>query len=200
MAPAAERKSFPRRRPVFLRHGARPGKRAAMARNLIASRSRAAQAGFSLVELMVVVLIISLLAAVAVPAFARIQRKAKTAALVNDLRVFAAAFDAYAQETGAWPPEAAVSVLPPLMNGRISTAAWSRITPIGGKYNWEYNRRHAGVRYRASLAVGAAIGAPFVVDAAQMLDIDRAIDDGELTTGNFISGTGAVPVFVISRR
>ena len=200
MAPAAERKSFPRRRPVFLRHGARPGKRAAMARNLIASRSRAAQAGFSLVELMVVVLIISLLAAVAVPAFARIQRKAKTAALVNDLRVFAAAFDAYAQETGAWPPEAAVSVLPPLMNGRISTAAWSRITPIGGKYNWEYNRRHAGVRYGASLAVGAAIGAPFGVDAAQMLDIDRAIDDGDLTTGNFISGTGAVPVFVISRR
>ena len=48
--------------------------------------------------------------------------------------------------------------------------------------------------------VGAAIGAPFVVDAAQMLDIDRAIDDGDHTTGNVISGTGAVPVFVISRR
>ena len=41
-------------------------------------------------------------------------------------------------------------------------------------------------------------------DAAEGLQVGvdpaRAIDDGDLTTGNFISGTGAVPVFVISRR
>lgn len=177
--------------------GARPG---GISKGSIASRSRTTQAGFSLVELMVVVLIISVLATVAVPAIARIQRKARTAALVNDLRVFAAAFDAYAQETGKWPPETAAGVLPPLMNGRINATVWTRVTPIGGKYNWEYNRRHAGVRYRASLAVGAATGAPFVIDAAQMLDIDRTIDDGDLTTGTFIAGTGSVPVFIISRR
>ncbi len=146
-----------------------------------------------------VVLIISVLAMLAVPTIARIQRKARTAAVVNDFRVFATAFDAYAQESGKWPAEKAVGVLPPVMKDRIQATTWGRITPIGGKYNWEYNRKHAGVRYMAALSINEAADAPFTIDAVQMLDIDQTIDDGDLTTGNFISGTGGVPVFVIAR-
>ena len=58
---------------------------------------------------MVVVTIISLLAAIAIPAAARIQRKARVTAVINDFRVFAAAFDAYSHQTGGWPPEVAAS-------------------------------------------------------------------------------------------
>src|ERR1017187_1887982 len=56
-------------------------------------RWRGATRGFTLVELMVVVLIISVLATISVPALQRMQRKTKTATIVNDFRVFGAAFD-----------------------------------------------------------------------------------------------------------
>src|SRR5262245_59165200 len=88
-------------------------------------------AGFTLVEMMVVVVIISVLAAVSVPAFQRIQRKSKVTAISNDFRVFAAAFDTYAQETGTWPAEAAAGVFPAGMDQRINRAAWTRKTPMG---------------------------------------------------------------------
>ena len=42
---------------------------------------------------MVVVLIISVLATISVPAIQRIQRKAKSTTIANDFRVFGAAFD-----------------------------------------------------------------------------------------------------------
>src|SRR5205823_1419032 len=56
--------------------------------------------GFTLVEIMMVVLIISVLATLSIPVLQRVQRKTKTAAIMNDFRVFAAAFDTYAHETG----------------------------------------------------------------------------------------------------
>ena len=50
-------------------------------------------AGFTLVEVMVVVLIISVLAMLSVPAVERVKRRAKTAVVVGDFRTFAAAFE-----------------------------------------------------------------------------------------------------------
>ncbi len=52
---------------------------------------------------MVVVLVLSVLAMLAVPGVARLQRRAKTATIMNDFRVFATAFETYAHETGSWP-------------------------------------------------------------------------------------------------
>jgi len=71
--------------------------------------------GFTLVER--VVLIISLLAMLATPAIQGTQRKVKTAAIVNDLRVFAAAFDTYAHETGSWPTEKGAGKVPNVIVG-----------------------------------------------------------------------------------
>ena len=93
--------------------------------------------GFTLVEVMVVVLIISVLASLAVPAFARIKRHARTTAIVNDFRVFAGAFDTYAHENGQWPAEAAAGVFPAGMDQRLNKTAWLRPTPMGGQYNWD---------------------------------------------------------------
>ncbi|MSU66465.1 MAG: prepilin-type N-terminal cleavage/methylation domain-containing protein [Opitutus sp.] len=56
--------------------------------------------GFTLLEIMVVVTIISVLAMLVVPAFARIQRRAKTTTIMNDFRVFETAFVACSQENG----------------------------------------------------------------------------------------------------
>jgi len=155
------------------------------------------QRAFTLVEVMVVVLIISLLASLALPAFLRMRRKARTAAIVNDFRTFAAAFEAYAQETGKWPPEAGVGRVPTGMTDRLGKTAWLRQTPMGGRYNWEYNRRHYGVRYAAAISIAGTTASPLRTDLEQMTDIDRQIDNGDLLSGSFRVGTGLVPLFII---
>ena len=55
--------------------------------------------GFTLVEIMIVVAIIALLAAIAVPGFLRARKRSQAAKILNDLRMIDAAVDQYAIET-----------------------------------------------------------------------------------------------------
>ena len=54
--------------------------------------------GFTLVEIMIVVAIIALLAAIAVPGFLRARKRSQASRVVNDLRLIDAAVDQYAIE------------------------------------------------------------------------------------------------------
>src|SRR6187455_2106758 len=67
--------------------------------------------GFTLVEIMIVVAIIALLAAIAVPGFLRARKRSQASRIVNDLRLIDAAVDQYAIEnnklTGVAVPIAA---------------------------------------------------------------------------------------------
>src|SRR3954468_5956074 len=55
--------------------------------------------GFTLVEIMIVVAIIALLAAIAVPGFLRARKRAQATKILNDLRLIDSAIDQYAIET-----------------------------------------------------------------------------------------------------
>jgi prepilin-type N-terminal cleavage/methylation domain-containing protein len=55
--------------------------------------------GFTLVEIMIVVAIIALLAAIAVPGFLRARKRAQASRILNDLRLIDSAIDQYAIET-----------------------------------------------------------------------------------------------------
>src|SRR2546423_1412648 len=55
--------------------------------------------GFTLVEIMIVVAIIALLAAIAVPGFLRARKRAQATKIINDLRLIDSAVDQYAIET-----------------------------------------------------------------------------------------------------
>src|SRR6266508_3674238 len=57
------------------------------------------RAGFTLVEIMIVVAIIALLAAIAVPGFLRARKRSQASRILNDLRLIDAAVDQYAIET-----------------------------------------------------------------------------------------------------
>jgi prepilin-type N-terminal cleavage/methylation domain-containing protein len=64
-----------------------------MLRKLITKR-----AGFTLVEIMIVVAIIALLAAIAVPGFLRARKRSQASKIINDLRMISGAIDQYAIE------------------------------------------------------------------------------------------------------
>ena len=101
---------------------------------------RSRQHGFTLVEIMVAIVLIGLLAALAIPAFQRVQRASQNGRLVNDLRVFAQAFEIYNSKNGSWPDGAAAGVVPtaPIpMSGEFKAPAWQSSTVIGG--NWHGN-------------------------------------------------------------
>ena len=57
------------------------------------------KAGFTLVEIMIVVLIIGLLAAIAIPSFVRARDRARTNACINNLRQIEYAKETWAMET-----------------------------------------------------------------------------------------------------
>ena len=138
------------------------------------------RAAFTLVEIMIVVVIVGVLAALAIPAFQRVQRAAQNSRFVSDLRTFSQAFETYATKNGQWPPDGTPAVVPTGMSGEFRNAAWTATTSIGGQWDWDYKQ--------FGFTAGISVYQP-TVDVAQMQAIDRLIDDGNLNTGNFRSRT-----------
>ena len=143
---------------------------------------RRPRGAFTLVEIMIVVVIIGLLAAMALPAFKRVQQSAQTNRAVNDFRVFTQAFETYATQNGTWPPNAGTGVVPTGMSGDFKTSVWAGATSIGGRWNWDRNL--------GSVIAGVSI-VNFTATDAQLALIDAKLDDGDLSTGHFqkVSGT-----------
>jgi type II secretory pathway pseudopilin PulG len=163
------------------------------------SRSRRAAAGFTLVELGVVVLIIGLLATLALPAIKRVMFSARNAAVLNDFRVFAGAFQHYASDNGgAWPADQATgTAFPAGMANYLRTSGWGKATRFGGVYNWDYNQTHNGRTIKAAIAIYGTAGAPLTITAADLLAFDRKYDDGNLATGNIQQGYQGCVLYII---
>lgn len=128
---------------------------------------------------MIVVIIIGLLAAMAIPAFQRIRRAAQNSRIVNDFRIFAQAFEIYNTQNGTWPNNASPGQIPSApvpMAGDFRAAAWQTVTAIGGQWNWDKNI--------AGFTAGISISG-FTCTDQQLLEIDTKLDDGDLTTGYF---------------
>jgi len=67
--------------------------------NSMLNKLNSRRGGFTLVEIMIVVAIIALLAAIAVPGFLRARKRSQASKVLNDLRLIDAAVDQYAIET-----------------------------------------------------------------------------------------------------
>ncbi len=134
------------------------------------------RAGFTLVEIMIVVVIIGLLAALAIPSLQRVQQKSKKSRFVNDLRIFTQAFEAYSLENGNWPPNVGAGVVPAGLTTSLQTSVWNAPTVLGG--NWNYDRNINSIAVAVSVSGSGT-------DDTRMQQIDAILDDGDLTTGIF---------------
>ena len=155
--------------------------------------------GLTIVELAVAVTIVGILAAISVPLSRKIIVTTKGDAVLNDLRVFSGSFQAYVHERGDWPAGSAAGVFPTGMDGYLRQSNWTRVTPIGGKYYWNPNSVQNGTRYRAVIVLATVSPNSVTTDTNQLLAIDRAIDDGNLATGNFQLGTSNYPIYILER-
>jgi prepilin-type N-terminal cleavage/methylation domain-containing protein len=98
---------------------------------------RRRQSGFSLVEIMFVVVIISLLALLALPAFTKVRRNAQSNRFISDLRTFTQAFEGFASMNGSFPANAFAGVVPVGMEEDLKTPAWKIVNSLGGRWNWD---------------------------------------------------------------
>ena len=150
-------------------------------------------------EVMVVVVIIGLLAAAALPTYRHITLRSKTTALENDLRQFSTALITYNLQNARWPANAEAQAVPPEVAGALPSK-FTQVTPIGGVYKWNYDVPADGVPCKAALIVQTADGVqPLSDDEALFLMIDRQMDDGNLESGLIQVGSTNSLVFVIER-
>lgn len=136
--------------------------------------------GFTLVEILIVVVIIGVLAALALPLLADATNDARKTAFAADTKIFAEAMERYRLDYGVFPPDSSSGVLPLGFEDYIEESKWVAGTPVGGVWDTEFN----------DSGVAAAVGVHFdgtgdTRDDIYMNFIDDMVDDGDVNTGAF---------------
>lgn len=73
---------------------------------------RAGRGGFTLVEMLIVVCIVGILAAVGVPSYQKVVHEARAAAIMTDWRTVRSAVIQYNMDRGDWPSDTRAGVVP----------------------------------------------------------------------------------------
>ena len=116
--------------------------------------------GFTLVEIMIVVAIIALLAAIAVPGFLRARKRSQASRILNDLRMIDSAVDQYAIETNR------------TTGATVNVADWTNYLKKGS------------LLYNGGKSIlGTAYG-------VQTVDSIPQVQSADLTTLSDVAGTG----------
>jgi len=142
-------------------------------------KSLASKAGFSLVEIMIVVSIIGILMVVAFPAFQKARLTSQITRIASDLSTFSDAFQLYALQRGNYPVDTH-DALPPGMTEYIKQNHWDADV-FGGRYNWEGPSWGEGGSY--AYAGISLFGT--TADTSTLEALDSEIDNGNLSSGWF---------------
>lgn len=135
--------------------------------------------GFTLVEILIVVIILGIIAAMVIPSFGHTSREVEQTSFVTDLNMFVESAKLYIVTQDQLLPDGATGVVPAGWTEYIDTQGWTRGTPIGG--DWDVETNDSGI----TCGVGVHFnGVPPKPDD-YMAEIDSLFDDGDLTAGCF---------------
>ncbi|MEO0529281.1 MAG: prepilin-type N-terminal cleavage/methylation domain-containing protein [Planctomycetota bacterium] len=130
---------------------------------------------FSLMELLAVVAILGIVAAVIIPRITDSSSSSKVAVTANDFRLLANAAIQYRVETGSWPADVSPGITPTELAPYFAPGdnPFGKACPLGGSYDW--NGHH-------SPPTIWVIGG--VWESDQQIAVDALLDDGSLGSGN----------------
>jgi prepilin-type N-terminal cleavage/methylation domain-containing protein len=136
------------------------------------NRSRS---GFTVIEITLVIVIVGLLAALAIPGFQKVRDHANISRFMNDLRVISTQFESYHFAHARWPGGTQPGELPPEMEGYVSEGSFRQPNAVGGQWTW-YNNELTGI----AVNYGGT-------DREHILyqRIAEQIDNGDLLSGQF---------------
>ncbi len=137
---------------------------------------RLRHSGFTLTEVMVVVVVIGILSSIAVPAFNKFRESSQGTRFANDLRTFRDGVELFAMETVNLPANPPSGTIPPILQGYFPEERFTAPTPLGGNWDVEIN----------ASSVTLAVGAHFQGDKPsdeRLQVVDAILDDGDIDTG-----------------
>lgn len=135
---------------------------------------------FTLIEILMVVLILGIIAAVVIPEYSASRDDAVIQTTIHDLQAMERALSVYHAHTSGWPAETAAGVFPPELEGYLRKDDFTRPPALGGQYDWNFNQ--GGVTAAISIYQNPA-------NTEIYAKLDKAVDDGNLKTGR-VTQTG----------
>jgi general secretion pathway protein G len=130
------------------------------------------EAGFTLLELLVVMTIIGILAAVAIPALRDSPQRAREAALREDLFTLRSTIDQYHGDKGYYPPDLATLV----SDGYLRQIPVDPMTKSRETWVVDYEELEVGDESASSSAGGAGSSAPAEPATPGVIDVHSGSD------------------------
>jgi len=170
------------------------------------------KSGFTIVELLIVVVVIAILAAISVVAYTNIQTRAQASAIASELRATEKAFNAYKATTGvsSWWFESDASLTGGNVNisGIISNNAEFRsflqkpptTTGLGTTASWAYDNDGDTYNGCSNSTQGVNIYLSNVTNLSTAQAVDDAMDDGNLSCGKMRVYGGNLLLYSLSNQ
>lgn len=152
-------------------------------------------------DLLLVGLVAVLALVTAITAVRQFQHRQALDRITKDLTTAAKAFQDHMRQHGTAPADSQAGAVPHGMASLLSMIDWAAPTPAGGAYRWVNTSARGST---GATVIGGKIaitafppGPPFTLSRDDLLEIDRRIDDGDLTTGNFRTGFNGWPALAV---